>query len=218
MFSRVGPMEHFRKPISPHDGTRFYGTTTYGGSGSCTSPDYTSGCGAVFSVTEQGREKVIYSFTGAANGAYPLGVLLKVGKTYFGTTSIGGTNGCYQLQGCGLIFLVTDQGTENTVYAFKGGTDGASPTTDLIDVNGTMYGTTPEGGGTGCGGYGCGIVFSITPAGVENVIYTFQGGADGANPSGPLMAVAGVLYGVTGGGGGNGCEQYGCGTLFAVTP
>jgi uncharacterized repeat protein (TIGR03803 family) len=201
-----------------HDGTRFYGTTTYGGNGSCTATE-ANGCGVIFTVTDRGTEKVIYSFTGGSNGAYPLAGLLKVGKTYFGTTSIGGTTGCYQSEGCGVIFSVTAQGTENTLYAFKGGSDGATPEANLIDVNGTIYGTTTQGGGTGCGGFGCGTVFSITAGGVESKIYAFQGGSDGRNPSGPLLDVNGILYGVTGAGGGNGCAQNaGCGTLFAVTP
>jgi hypothetical protein len=51
------------------------------------------------------------------------------------------------------------------VYSFQGGADGAYPTGGLIDVAGTLYGTTAGGGYTGsiCGGDGCGTVFAVTP-------------------------------------------------------
>jgi hypothetical protein len=51
--------------------------------------------------------------------------------------------------------------TENVLYSFcsQGGeacTDGFSPAARLINVGGTLYGTTQYGVGTGCGGLGCG--------------------------------------------------------------
>jgi len=44
-----------------------------------------------------------------------------------------------------------------------GGTDGALPNANLIDVKGTLYGTTYEGGGgSDCiNSGGCGTVFAI---------------------------------------------------------
>ena len=35
------------------------------------------------------------------------------------------------------------------LYSFSGGSDGKNPESGLIDVNGTLYGTTPFGGGSG---------------------------------------------------------------------
>jgi uncharacterized repeat protein (TIGR03803 family) len=53
---------------------------------------------------------------------------------------------------------------ETTLYTFVGGADGRSPQGQLLrDGNGNLYGVTGEGGGTGCGGGGCGTVFQITP-------------------------------------------------------
>jgi uncharacterized repeat protein (TIGR03803 family) len=53
------------------------------------------------------------------------------------------------------------------------------------------------------------------------VLYTFTGGADGANPTSSLVRdAAGNLYGTTfaGGGSGTGCaEDTGCGTVFELT-
>ena len=46
--------------------------------------------------------------------------------------------------------------------------------------------------------FGCGVVFKITPAGTESVLYTFTRGSDGATPVGGLIADAsGNLYGAT---------------------
>lgn len=49
-----------------------------------------------------------------------------------------------------------------------------------------------------------------------NIIYTFQGGQDGAQPVGPLLNIGGILYGATTHGG-KGCDPEGCGTIFSLT-
>jgi hypothetical protein len=46
-----------------------------------------------------------------------------------------------------------------SIYSFQGAPDGSIPEAGLIDVNGTLYGTTSTGG-TGCSGSG---VSKITP-------------------------------------------------------
>jgi uncharacterized repeat protein (TIGR03803 family) len=54
----------------------------------------------------------------------------------------------------------------------------------------------------------------------EKVLYTFQGGADGAEPyyAGVIFDSAGNLYGTTSEGGGEGCGGIGCGTAFELSP
>ena len=72
------------------------------------------------------------------------------------------------------------------------------------DAAGNLYGTTSEGGtGTVCGNpLGCGTVFTISTAGVESVLYSFTGGADGSYPSsGVIRDATGNLYGETSTGG-----------------
>lgn len=106
----------------------------------------------------------------------------------------------------------------SVLYSFKGGTDGAAPAAALLDVDGTLYGTTVGGGGTGCYGSGCGTVFAVTTSGRESVLYRFKGGTDGSFPEAGLIDVNGTLYGTTYSGGGTGCyEETGCGTVFAIT-
>ena len=63
--------------------------------------------------------------------------------------------------GCGTVFSVTPSGQEKVLHAFAGASDGANPNAALIDVNGTLYGTTVHGGDTKCRGFkgvGCGTV------------------------------------------------------------
>jgi len=107
------------------------------------------------------------------------------------------------------------------LYQFKGGKDGARPASDLIvDTAGNLYGTTPWGGGTGCSSQvGCGIVFKISKAGKETVLYRFRGGNDGGGPvSSLLMDASGNLYGTTHeGGDSTNCGGWGCGTIFKLS-
>lgn len=62
-----------------------------------------------------------------------------------------------------------------TLYSFgKGFAGGQEPEAALIDVNGTLYGTTVAGGSTACIG-GCGVVFTITSSGKENSALQVRG-------------------------------------------
>jgi uncharacterized repeat protein (TIGR03803 family) len=81
----------------------------------------------------------------------------------------------------------------STLYTFKGGTDGISPTGDLIFVHGSLYGTTSSGGSTG----NLGTVFALTPQGNERVVYRFTGGPNASTPNSGLVSASGKLYGVS---------------------
>jgi uncharacterized repeat protein (TIGR03803 family) len=190
-------------------GGTLYGTTRAGG---------TYKLGTVFSITPSGKEKLLYSFGNGTDGSVPAAPLIEVKGTLYGTTENGGaSNECSG--GCGTAFSITPGGTEKVLYSFVGGTDGAHPGTPLAEVKGTLYGTTSEGGGTGCThGAGCGTVYSITATGSEKVLYRFAGGSDGANPSSGLTDVNGTLYGTTFYGGVQECVSgFGCGTVFRIT-
>ena len=77
--------------------------------------------------------------------------------------------------------------------------DGETPLAGLTNVNGTLYGTTWEGGSQNQG-----TVYSITSSGKETVLHNFAGGGnDGAYPVAGLTNVNGTLYGTTEGGGPN---------------
>ncbi len=85
-------------------------------------------------------------------------------------------------------------------------------------MQGVLYGTTAFGHYDDCGGYGCGIIYSLTTGGQERLLHAFLGGSDGAHPNAALIDVNGVLYGTTPNGGGSKCNALGCGTVFALSP
>ncbi len=137
-----------------------------------------------------------------------------VNGTFYGTTDGGGS--CYDV-GCGTVFEITPSGIEQVIYRFKGGSDGDDPVGNLINVNGTLYGVTNEGGSKSgpCAppNSGCGTVFKVSTAGDEHVLYRFKGGKDGDYPLAGLTSLDGMLYGTTDHGGG----YYGLGTVFQIT-
>lgn len=149
--------------------------------------------------------KVLFNFSGK-DGAAPLGDLLAVGNTLYGTTSGGGATGM------GTLFSITTAGAESVVYNFKGGSDGSVPTAGPIEVGNTFYGTTYSGGKNGNG-----TVYSVSSSGTETVLYSFKGAADGAHPRGGLTDDGGTLYGTTEYGGAACTHQLGCGTVFSIT-
>ncbi len=121
-----------------------YGTTYEGGK---------SGNGSVFKVSTSGTERALYSFKGASDGANPYAGLIALNGTLYGATFYGGNSGN------GTIFKVSTTGTERVLYRFTGvAPDGANPYASLVSVNGTLYGTTHQGGKSGNG-----IVFKLTP-------------------------------------------------------
>ena len=157
------------------------------------------------------------------DGSQPAGPLLNVNGTLYGTTYVGGTGrGCNGSDGCGTVFIITPAGKEHVIYSFAGsfGKDGANPYTSLLDIHGTLYGTTSQGGVPGASeSYtGLGTVFAATTSGQESILHSFAGGTDGANPAAGLAIVNGQLYGTTFLGGTSGCTGgYGCGTVFSIT-
>ncbi len=159
-------------------GDKLYGATSGGGA---------YGAGAVFRLTTGGKQSVLYSFTGGNDGYDPFaGLVPDSAGSLYGTTLQGGAN---QL---GTVYKVSADGTETVLHAFAGGSDGAGPGGTLVyDAGGNLYGTTEQGGTNDAG-----TVFRIASDGTESVLYSFTGGADGADPScGLVLDAAGNVYG-----------------------
>jgi uncharacterized repeat protein (TIGR03803 family) len=189
-----------------------YGTTEYGGA---------NNDGVVFKLTPRGKYTVLHSFCARDNcrdGMSPqVGLVLDQQENLYGTTQYGGA------YGGGVVFKVTPEGKETVLYSFCAQgppcTDGANPLARLVfDQEGSLFGTTYRGGDpSGCGGYGCGVVFKLTPEGKETVLHSFCTQAncpDGAQPSAGLVSDRkGNLYGTTSGGG-----AYQSGVVFKLTP
>jgi uncharacterized repeat protein (TIGR03803 family) len=133
---------------------------------------------------------VLDAFTGA-DGEGPTGRLaLDAQGNLYGTTPSGGA------YGFGTVFKVDTTGAEIVLYSFTGtGGDAENPHAGLVlDAQGNLYGTTPDGGA-----FADGTVFKVDPNGTETVLYSFTGaGGDGASPSSSLVLdTLGNLYGTT---------------------
>jgi uncharacterized repeat protein (TIGR03803 family) len=208
-----------------------YGAVPFGGifSGSnCNS----GGCGTVYEMGRNGSFSVVYTFSGAPDGQQPFSALLSgANGSLYGTTELGGNLDCpFNSLGCGTVYQVNANGTEQVIYRFLGpnNSDGANPFSTLVkDAAGNLYGSTVFGGtinNNNCEpDAGCGTVFELTPnndgSWTETVLYRFQGGADGSFPAVSLLNNAdGSIYGTTPIGGSlSACGGSGCGTIFKLT-
>jgi uncharacterized repeat protein (TIGR03803 family) len=179
-------------------GNTLYGTTVGGG---------VDNGGAVYAITSSG-EMVVHSFANTPDGWQPYGGLILVNGTLYGTTYYGGA------YGHGAVFSISPSGGENVVYSFgtSGPNDGFEPMCTLLYDNGALYGTTYGGGSGNAHGTVFKLEISGKHAGEESVLYSFQGGNDGAAPEAGLIADKDALYGTTAGGG-----PAGDGTVFKVT-
>jgi uncharacterized repeat protein (TIGR03803 family) len=158
--------------------------------------------------------KALFDFNGS-DGALPYAGLIQDSKgNLYGTTQYGGA------YNYGTVFTLSKSGQETVLYNFcslSNCRDGAYPNTALTqDAEGNLYATTYSGGGTGCGGAGCGVVFKLSKAGRESVLHSFCSRStcgDGANPQGGVIRDAqGNFYGTTIYGG-----AYGHGTVFKLS-
>jgi hypothetical protein len=203
-----------------------YGTSTYGGIGSCTN-GLVSGCGLVYELVAGSgwyrKENVLYQFLGTDDGAGPgAGVILDSTGNIYGATSAGGdTANC--VAGCGVVFkLQSGSGawTESLLYAFSGATDGSNPRSGLTqDKAGNFYGTTQFVNGSPYGGVY--ELQSVDGSLSEGSLYSFADGSDGGYPIGNLILdLSGNIYGTTSLGGNHGpsCGTDGCGVVFEISP
>jgi uncharacterized repeat protein (TIGR03803 family) len=156
----------------------------------------------------QWTENLLWSFGAGTDGVSPQDRLIvdQLGNLY-GTTFFGGT------QSLGTAFKLSpplrgqSQWTESVLWNFaEQSNDGAEPYAGLLpDRWGNLYGTTQFGGTNSSG-----AVFELSPPArgqvdwTENVLWSFGGLDDGANPVAGLIADRwGNFYGTTVNGGSN---------------
>ncbi len=176
--------------------------------------------GTVFQLTFSGSqwtENILHHFCGGTDGAKPSSSLIidAAGNMY------GATPGAYPGYGSqrGSAFMLTPSNggwSYSVIYTFSeygGGPAGAL----VMDKAGNLYGTTVTGGNVGCGSYGCGTIFKLSPSNgswTYTELYDFAGGADGGAPySNLVMDASGNFYGTASVGG-----QSGQGVIFEFVP
>jgi uncharacterized repeat protein (TIGR03803 family) len=99
-------------------GGEIFGTTYQGGA---------ANVGVVYKLDPYGKETVLHSFTGGADGGNPYaGVVFDTEGNLYGTTYNGGASGA------GVVYKITPSGQETVLYSFTGGTDGSNPYAGVI--------------------------------------------------------------------------------------
>jgi uncharacterized repeat protein (TIGR03803 family) len=198
-----------------------YGTAAIGGS---------NGNGTVFEISSDGVFSVLHEFDALgpnADGAQPVTLTLGTDANLYGVAAWGGTGNA------GTVFRISPAGDFTVLYAFAEmspgvnvNADGGLPASILQAADGTLYGSTTEGGPNGTG-----TVFRMTTSGDLTTLYTFgpcakcfflgtnldgpisYANADGALANAVMLASDGNLYGTTSLGGSSGN-----GTVFRVSP
>jgi uncharacterized repeat protein (TIGR03803 family) len=169
--------------------------------------------------SDEWEYRILYDFNGGNDGNYPYGgLILDTRGNLYGTTIEGGGPKDY-----GTVFELLrgadGSWTESQLHAFHTGADGVSPEAPVVfDAAGNLYGTTLYGGDVSCAqGYGCGLVFELSPSGgtwTKTTLYVFPGAPDGHAPSaGMAFDQAGNLFGTTSNGG-----SANTGALFELVP
>ena len=204
-----------------------YGTTWYGGDLACGGG---AGCGVIFEEAAPATSggawtySALYSFTGGSDGCCQLSTpaIDSQGRLYGVTNNSIGGQGLFQ-------FAPVTGGTWQftRLHTFDDPATYGTQTPLSLDKAHRIYAASYYGGLPGCNySGGCGSVVQFVPPAIkggawtENTVYLFQGGADGGNPSSPLVAGAkGVFYDSAAVGGlvTANCPL-GCGVVYQLTP
>ncbi|HZP46923.1 MAG TPA: choice-of-anchor tandem repeat GloVer-containing protein [Vicinamibacterales bacterium] len=186
--------------LTPVNGA-FYGTSQRGG---------LHDSGTVFRLDPAGPSlTVVHDFNAGVDGtaAYS-GVTVGIDGALYGVTPFGGAG-----SGGGVVYKVDPSGANfRVLHTFDSGTvvNGYAPYGKLLDIGGTLYGTT-TGGGTS----GAGAIFAINEDGTGfHVLHSLDDGnlqQGNSIQAGLIRGSDGLLYGMAAQGG-----PFGGGTIFRL--
>jgi uncharacterized repeat protein (TIGR03803 family) len=218
---------------NPFEGVILLGNTLYGTAlqGGVKTVGSTAGNGTIFAINTDGTGfwplhpfwrgvgpdgSYEFPLITNADGATPSCALIASNNTLYGTARIGGNFAN------GTVFSLRTDGTGfKTLHhfspladTFATNSDGAVPTSTLLLLNDTLYGTTFAGGTSSNG-----TIFAVNTSGTGFTnLYNFSTfglsatNYDGANPYSGLVYSDNTFYGTTESGGSGGS-----GTIFALT-
>ena len=156
-----------------------YGSASQGG---------TNGAGLIYTISRSGNDLAQALQFGGTPGSFIQSALtLGLDGRLYGTARQGG------FADRGIVFALNTDGSDFTILKqFVSPTDGASPRGGVVQAgDGTLYGTTEEGGANGGG-----TVFRLNPDGLGFLTLTNFGVATGTNPVAQLLLASdGNLYG-----------------------
>lgn len=163
-------------------GGKLYGTTDSGGA---------NGHGAIFRYDDTGRVDLVHSY-GLDAGSGPSGGLVAYDGAIYGTTRFGGNSDW------GTVYRYRRASGMEPLHFFDGMNapvaDGGTPYGALLEVGGTIYGTTVYGGR-----WGAGTIFSFEGQSRLTTLHHFDPNADPfpMYPTAGLTFSGGVLFGLT---------------------
>jgi uncharacterized repeat protein (TIGR03803 family) len=205
-------------PLSWDAKGNLYGTTYSGGL--VNYKECGGYCGVAFQMTPNPdgtwKYHLLHHF-GSFNGD---GVVPYGGLTVDASGNVYGTTTHWGPHSNGTVFKLTQTGgrwKETILYGFPTGNNAFAPGGNLVfDKAGSLYGTASSFGQCIQGGYGCGLVFKLTPQKngkwKYSLVHQFKG-PEGEYPNGLTMDSKGRLYGTTTLGG-----AYNVGVVFEITP
>lgn len=175
----------------------FYGTAQVSSEGTATFNG-----GSVFSLSPSGDFRLLHTFAPGSKNTYPGGstpgdlIEGPDGKLY-GTTLLGGQDGCDGICGYGVLYRVNTDGSGFAVLhefcSQADCSDGARGSGLVVGNDGNLYGVAQPGGSTNDG-----VIFRVTPStGAYDVVFNFRFRVTGELPTGLVAAPDGTLYGNT---------------------
>ncbi len=197
--------------------SHFWGATEAGGTQSC-------GCGVVFAVNPNDPSHLeLYQFNGGPDGAFPQAAPIIVGNRIVGTTTQGGGSCPERPNGCGTVWVLNADGSEQIVHAFKG-PDGVEPMAIQDNLPGRPRDATQFVGVAKYGGTdrscrdGCGTSFGAYADGSKFTADSLIGRFGGHPVAAPVWNnYLRTFLATATDGGGTDCPR-GCGTLLQDLP